>query len=93
MGFCWGVGWFGGFGRVKDVRKMLEVGDFFKKRAKRLYNSVKKSVKRGKNVTAFGRAELIITMFINLVMIVHRLVVTGKDREWRGVKMNRVCGL
>ena len=54
---------------------------------------MKKSVKRGKNVTVFGRAGLIITMFINLVMIVHRLVVTGKDREWQGVKMNRVCGL
>jgi len=32
-------------------------------------------------------------MFINLVMIVHRLVVTGKRREWRGVKMGRLWGL
>jgi len=57
---------------------MRKVSVFFKKRAKSLCNSVKKSVKRGKNVTVFGRAGLIITMFIDLVMIVHRLVVTGK---------------
>jgi len=66
---------------------MRKVCDFLEKRAKRLCKSAKKSVKRGKNVTVFGRAGLIITMFINLVMIVHRLVVTGKRREWRGVKM------
>jgi len=60
---------------------MKKTRDFFEKRAKRLCNSVKKSVKRGKNVTVFGRAGLIITMFINLVMIVDRMVVTGKRRE------------
>ena len=50
---------------------------FFDTSAKKLCKSVKRSVKRGKNVTAFGRAGLIITMFIDLVMIVHRLVVTA----------------
>jgi len=57
------------------------VRGFLKKWAKKLCTRVKKSVKRGKNVTVFGRAGLIITMFIDLVMIVHRLVVTGKGRE------------
>jgi len=60
---------------------MQKVSVFSEKQAKRLCTRVKKSVKRGKNVTAFARAGLIITMFINLVMIVHQLVVIGKRRE------------
>jgi len=60
---------------------MRKVCDFFDKWAKKLCKSVKRSVKRRKNVTVFGRAGLIITMFINLLMIAHRLAVIGKRRE------------
>ena len=60
---------------------MRKVSVFFEKQAKRLCKSVKRSVKRGKNVMVFGRVRLIITMFINLVMIVHRVVVASKRGE------------
>jgi len=77
----WLIGGGGGFAQVKDVRKMRKVCDFLEKWAKRLCKSVKRSVKRGKNVMVFGRVRLIITMFINLVMIVHRVVVASKRGE------------
>ena len=44
---------------------------------------MKRSVKRGKNVTVFGRAGLIITMFINLVMIVRPVVAAGRQGPGR----------
>jgi len=56
---------------------MRETRVFFEKRAKMLCKSVKRSVKRGKNVTVFGPAGLIITMFIDLVMIPGRMAVSA----------------
>jgi len=81
----WLIGGGGGFAQVKDVRKMRKVCDFLEKWAKRLCKSVKRSVKRGKNVMVFGRVRLIITMFINLVMIVPPAVAVGRQGpgRWR----------
>ena len=44
---------------------------------------MKKSVKRGKNVMVFGRVGLIITMFINLVMIAGRVAAVKTQEAGR----------
>jgi len=62
---------------------MRKTRDFFAKWAKKLCKSVKRSVKRGKNVMVFGRVGLIITMFINLVMIVCPVVAVGRQEPER----------
>ena len=62
---------------------MQKTCDFSEKRAKRLCKSVKKSVYRGKNVMVFGRVGLIITMFIDLVMIVCPAVAPGRQGRGR----------